>query len=348
MPAGFLAIISAVLFGLSTPLSKLLLSFTCPWLLAGTLYSGSGLGIFILSQILKWARPQIKDTPIKRENWKWLAVATITGGGLAPVFLLLGLSHSSASSASLLLNLEAVFSVLLAWTIFKEQANKRIIIGMTLIVSGGIIQSWTPESISYNSLSGPFFIIIACLCWGIDNNVTRKISSGDPLQITMIKSIVAGGMNLLVAAATGAKFPQFYIIALGSLTGFIFYGLSLVCFILSLRKIGTSRTSAYFSVSPFIGSLAAIAFLHETAKIEFIFSFILMSAGVYLFLTESHDHEHTHESLKHDHLHDHDEHHKHEHCPDDPIDEPHSHTHIHEPLVHSHPHFPDIHHRHLH
>jgi drug/metabolite transporter (DMT)-like permease len=188
----------------------------------------------------------------------------------------------------------------------------------------------------------------ACLAWGLDNNLTRRLSAADPVQIAAIKGLAAGVVNLVLALAAGAAMP--YMVALGSaaLIGFLGYGVSLVLFVLALRHLGTARTAAYFSMAPFIGALVAIALLGEAVTPQLIGAGLLMAVGLYLHLAERHEHEHRHEALVHEHRHLHDEHHRHEHLPGDPAGEPHSHPHRHAPLVHRHPHYPDLHHRHAH
>jgi drug/metabolite transporter (DMT)-like permease len=341
------AILAAVLFGASTPFSKLLLGQIDPLLLAGLLYLGSGIGLalWIVFQRLvlkakKEARVQFKDLP-------WLSGAILAGGVVAPLLLLLGLAVTPASSASLLLNLEGVLTALLAWFVFKENFDRRIFLGMAAILLGGVLLSWQsrPElGVPWGALG----IVGACLGWAIDNNLTRKVSASDPAQIAAIKGLVAGSMNTLLALVAGAKLPSVSGLVGAGLLGFFSYGVSLTLFVLALRHIGTARTGAYFSTAPFIGAALALAILHEPASFLFLIAGGLMVFGVWLHLTESHAHLHQHEPLVHEHLHRHDEHHQHPHDPTDPPGEPHSHLHRHQEVVHSHPHYPDLHHRHRH
>lgn len=344
------ALIAAFLFGASTPASKILLAKTDPLFLAGMLYFGSGVGLLILilirSQFKKYS---VSESRLTRKDIPWLAGATFFGGILAPVLLMNGLVRTEAASASLFLNMEGVFTALLAWFVFREHFDRRIFIGMVLIILGGLILSWTSHPTIQN-ISGPLFIIAACFSWGIDNNVTRKVSAHDPLQITVIKSLIAGSTNLVLAMVFHVRFPDFSVFLTASFLGFVSYGLSLSCFILALRHIGTSRTGALFSLAPFIGTGLSLFILHESISLQIAAAGILMGLGVWLHLTEKHSHEHTHEALEHEHRHTHDEHHQHEHEHhlEDPSREPHTHWHRHEPLTHNHPHYPDIHHRHAH
>ena len=218
---------------------------------------------------------------------------------------------------------------------------------MALIAAGGVSLSWTGRpatGVPWSSLA----IVGACLAWAIDNNLTRKVSAGDPVQIAMLKGLVAGGVNTGLALALGAKLPAASSLLATGVVGFFGYGVSLTLFVLALRHIGTARTGAYFSVAPFVGAVISILFLGDTPTIGLIAAAVLMALGVWLHLTERHEHGHQHEPMEHEHLHTHDEHHRHVHGPDDPQGEPHTHTHRHEELVHTHPHYPDIHHRHEH
>jgi drug/metabolite transporter (DMT)-like permease len=277
----------------------------------------------------------------------WLLGVVIFGGVAGPVFLMYGLSHTSAASASLLLNLEGVATAVLAWLVFKEHYDRRIVIGMIAIILGGCVLSYAPQA-PLREFLGPLLVALACLSWGIDNNLTRKISLNDPILITLIKSLGAGVTNLIIAFSLGAKLPAQSFILQALVLGFVCYGLSIVCFILALRWLGASRTGAYFSIAPFFGALVAISIFHESITLKLVVAAILMGIGIYLHLTESHDHEHRHEEMDHSHSHIHDEHHQHSHGPDVSLTEPHTHMHHHSPLVHRHPHFPDMHHTHSH
>jgi drug/metabolite transporter (DMT)-like permease len=345
LPRGVLfAFGAAALFGLSTPFSKLLLEHTSPLLLAGLLYLGSGVGL----SLVRWLRRGEKsEAALSRRDWPWLGGAVLFGGALGPVLLMIGLSHTTAATASLLLNLEGVFTALLAWFAFRENFDRRIALGMALIVAGGVLLSYHPGS-GLTLAPGALAVAGACLCWGIDNNLTQKVSSSDPFQIAAIKGLVAGSVNLVLALLVGARFPAWPVLSGALVVGFLGYGLSLACFVLALRLLGTARTGAYFSLAPFLGALVSLVILREGVGPLFFGSALLMGAGVWLHLSEKHGHKHVHERLEHAHSHTHDEHHQHDHAPDIDPAEPHSHLHVHEPLTHLHAHFPDIHHRHEH
>jgi drug/metabolite transporter (DMT)-like permease len=256
------------------------------------------------------------------------------------------LAAASASAVSLLLNLEGVFTALLAWFVFRENFDRRLVLGMCLIVCGGVLLSWPSGELS---TSLPALAVAgACLCWALDNNLTRKISAGDSVQIAAIKGLAAGGVNLCVSAAFGAARPGLESILAAAAVGLLGYGVSLALFVVALRHLGAARTGAYFATAPFIGAAASFALLGEAPTGLFWLASVLMAAGVALHLAERHRHEHRHEALTHTHSHTHDEHHLHRHDFAWDGAEPHSHPHDHVPLTHSHEHYPDIHHRHGH
>ena len=342
------ALVAAVLFGASTPLNKLLLGHVSPSLLAGLLYLGSGLGLAVwigLRGLLTGKNN--REARLGRPDLPWLGLAVLSGGIVAPVLLMFGLTVTSAFSASLLLNLEGVLTALLAWFVFKENFDRRIFAGMIAILGGGVLLSCQPQrelGISWGALA----ICGACFCWAIDNNLTRKVSSADPMQVAAIKGLIAGTVNVVLAIVTGTTIPTTSAILAAGVVGFLSYGMSLTFFVLALRHIGTARTGAYFSTAPFLGATLSLIVLHEQPLPLFWVAGGLMAVGVWLHLTERHAHAHQHEAITHEHLHWHDEHHQHLHQPNDPPGEPHSHVHHHGEVTHTHPHYPDIHHRHPH
>ncbi|HUK60386.1 MAG TPA: DMT family transporter [Stellaceae bacterium] len=337
----FLALASAALFGASTPLAKALIGAVAPWLLAGLLYLGSGVGLFIASFAMKG-----REAPLHRSDLPWLGAIVLAGGVIGPVCLMFGLAATPASSASLLLNLEGVLTLAIAWTLFRENVDMRIGAGAAAILLGAGLLSWNGPAQGFGW--GDLAIAAACLAWAIDNNLTRKLSSADPLQVAMVKGLAAGAVNVVLALVLGAAWPGAGTILAAGALGFMGYGVSLALFVLALRHLGTARTSAYFSIAPFVGAALAIALFGEPVTPVFVAAAGLMAIGLYLHLAERHAHEHTHDTLVHEHRHEHDAHHRHAHAPGDPPGEPHSHVHAHARLVHSHPHFPDIHHRHSH
>ena len=339
------ALAAAALFGASTPLAKSLVGDLPPLLLAGLLYLGSGLGLTI-ARLIRDRRWQ--PSGFTRAEWPWFLGAVFFGGILGPAALMFGLTSTSGATASLLLNLEAVLTAVLAWAVFKENADRRIVLGMTAIVAGGLLLSWSGRADAGAGWTGPLAVAAACLCWAIDNNLTRKVSAYDALLIAAVKGLVAGSVNTALAFALGASLPAANTVLLAMVVGLAGYGISLVAFVMALRGLGTARTGAYFSTAPFIGATVAVAFFAETPSPAFWVAAGLMALGVWLHLTESHGHDHSHEPLDHVHDHEHDEHHQHTHNFPWDATKPHGHPHQHVPHKHSHAHFPDIHHRHPH
>jgi drug/metabolite transporter (DMT)-like permease len=338
------ALLSAALFGASTPFAKLLVGELPPLMLAGLLYAGSGVGL--LTVLLVRSRGERKSAPLARADLPWLGGAIFFGGILAPISLMTGLQATPSSTAALLLNLEGLFTSLLAWFVFKENFDRRVAAGMALILAAGLILSLPEADVSVRV--GSLLVAVACACWAVDNNLTQKVSGGDPLLIAGLKGLVAGVVNIAIASSLHQAMPSLRIAGAAMVVGLLGYGVSLVLFVLALRHLGTARTGAYFSSAPFIGSAVSLLVLREPVGLTYGVAALLMAAGVYLHLTERHEHEHSHEVLEHSHRHVHDDHHQHEHALGVDPTAPHTHVHRHEPLVHSHPHYPDIHHRHAH
>ena len=341
------ALAAALLFGASTPAAKFLSGQVPAFLLAGLLYAGSGIGLSLWIAL----RPRAAAAALTRADLPWLAGAVLSGGVAGPVLLMLGLGivpgAASASTASLLLNLEGAFTALIAWFVFRENFDRRIALGMALIVAAGALASLEPGALGGVS-SGALLVAAACLAWAIDNNLTRRVSAGDPVTIAAIKGVAAGAVNIAIALSTGSAWPRAVEVAAAGVVGLFGYGVSLALFVVALRELGSARTSAYFSIAPLAGIALALAALGEAPGLLFWLALPLAAAGVWLHISERHAHEHLHQPLEHAHSHVHDEHHRHGH--DFPWDgsEPHAHAHRHERMLHSHPHYPDIHHRHHH
>jgi drug/metabolite transporter (DMT)-like permease len=346
-PGAPLAIVSAVLFGASTPFAKLLLGDGVnPWLLAGLLYLGSGIGLSGVYAGRRAIALTSREAALKRADLPWLGLVVLSGGVIGPVLLMLGLTTTPASSAALLLNLEGLATLAIAWLAFRENVDRRLLIGAAAILVGAVLLSWQggPSGFGF----GAILIAAACIAWGIDNNLTRKISGADPVQIALFKGLGAGVVNLILGLAAGAKLPSAAAFGGAALVGFLGYGVSLVLFVLGLRHLGAARTGAYFSTAPFIGAVLAVAMFHEPVSLSLVAAGALMAIGLYLHLAEAHEHEHEHDLIEHEHRHSHDVHHRHAHGPNDPAGEPHMHWHRHAPMTHKHPHYPDLHHRHRH
>ena len=342
---------AAVLFGASTPAAKILAGDMPAFLLAGLLYAGSGIGLSLWIALRSAAASSTGSASLTPADLPWLAGAVLSGGIAGPVLLMQGLSvvpgATPASTASLLLNLEGAFTALIAWSVFRENFDRRIALGMALIVAAGALASLEPGSLGGIS-RGALFVAAACLAWAIDNNLTRRVSAGDPVTIAAIKGVAAGAVNISIALSMGSAWPSAVEVAASGLVGLFGYGVSLALFVVALRELGTARTSAYFSIAPFAGIALALAVLGEVPGLLFWLALPLAAAGVWLHVTEKHAHDHLHEPLEHAHSHVHDEHHRHEHDFNWEGSEPHTHAHRHGRMLHSHPHYPDIHHRHPH
>ncbi len=336
---------AALLFGAGTPLAKLLLEGTSPWLLAGLLYLGSGLGL-TLWRLLRRSEPRARLAP---GEWPWLVGAVVAGGVVGPVLLMWGLVGMQASSAALLLNAEGVFTAVIAWVVFRENVDRRIFVGMAAIIAGALVLSWPGQARLGDALPA-LAVLGACLAWGIDNNLTRKVALADAVWLASVKGLVAGATNLVLALALGAAWPALPSVGGALAVGLAAYGFSLVLFVVALRHLGTARTGAYFSVAPFFGALVAVLALGEPVTTPLLLAGALMAAGVWLHLSERHEHEHEHLPLEHEHEHEHEHDAHHEHAHDGPVEAAasHTHRHRHEALRHQHAHFPDAHHRHGH
>ena len=336
---------AALLFGVGTPLAKLLLAGTDPWLLAGLLYAGSGVGI----TLWRLLRPAATRARLAPGDGRWLAGAVLAGGVVGPVLLMWGLANMPASAAALLLNAESVFTAVIAWVVFRENVDRRIFIGMVAIVAGAVVLSWPGGGVvAIDSLLPPLAVLGACLAWGIDNNLTRKVALADATLIASVKGLVAGATNLGLALMLGAAWPSVATTGGALVVGFLAYGVSLVLFVVALRHLGAARTGAWFGVAPFFGALIAVVGLGDAVTLPLLAAGALMAIGVWLHASERHEHDHGHEPLAHEHEHTHDDHHQHAHTPGAALSEPHTHAHLHAPLRHGHPHFPDAHHRHEH
>lgn len=339
-PGAPFALASALLFGTVPPLAKSLLNTVSGVMLAALLYIGAGGGL-LLCQLL---RDRSNEARLRKADIPWLALAILAGGVTGPVLLMFGLSRTTAANASLLLNLESLATMAIAWLVYKENVDRRLLLGALAILSGAVLLSWHGGGLRPDM--GALLVAGACLAWGLDNNLTRKISGADPMSIAMIKGLVAGAVNLTLALVVGLAIPSGLTTAAAALIGFFGIGVSLVMFILALRHLGAARTGAYYSTAPFMGAILSIAFLGEPVTVPLAVAGILMAIGLWIHLSERHEHEHFHEGMEHEHRHMHDEHHQHAH--EGLIGEPHSHWHRHPPMRHKHPHYPDVHHRHDH
>ncbi|MGE0294900.1 MAG: EamA family transporter [Hyphomonadaceae bacterium] len=342
IPAPVLALAAAALFGASTPLVAPLVQSTSPVLIAGLLYLGSAFGLGAWWLI---ARPRMGLRPLPRTERSSFLGAILFGGVLGPALLMLGLRSTGAASAALLLNLEIVFTALIAWALFRENAGSRVVVGMALLFAGATLLAFGMNRVE-GFAWGALAVVAACLCWAIDNNLTRDVPSPHPVALALIKGAVAGPINIGLALLAGAAMPKPAGVGAALLIGAAGYGASLVLFISALRELGSARTAAYFASAPFAGVALALVIGAEAPPAAFWLAVILMATGVWLHLSERHLHVHKHEALAHDHEHVHDLHHQHEHEPGQDLNAPHRHLHRHELLTHTHRHTPDLHHRH--
>jgi drug/metabolite transporter (DMT)-like permease len=338
------ALFAAVVFGATTPLSKRLGVDAHPQIFAGLLYLGSG--VVLGASLVIWPTRK-REASLQRSDVPALAGAVVFGGVIAPILLLIGLKTTAAASASLLLNLEAVFTALGAWIVVREHADRRVIAGMVAIVAGGVLLSIQPSG-GFKITAGTLGIVGACASWGIDNVITRPLSLRDPRQVASVKGLVAGTANVAMGLLIGGVFPSTSIV-FGALTvGFVGYGLSLVFSVRAMRVLGTARTGAYYGAAPFVGVAVSLVWLREPVGALFLPALVLMAIGLGLHLTEAHRHAHRHSAMPHEHGHDHTNDAHHQHVDNEATSPNHPLRHSHPELTHDHDHTPDEHHRHRH
>ena len=339
-------LISALLFGLSSPLAKLLLKDISPITLAGLLYLGAVLGLFLYSLITNKISSTVKAMRLERRDLPWLIGAIIAGGVIAPISQMIGLNLISGFSVSLLLNMEGVTTAIIAVFFFRENTGKRLWFALLCMTVAGVLLTWDSNQSKFN-IVGPLLILLAVVCWGIDNNLTRQIADKNPIQITYIKGLVGGLISICVALILGKKIPSDVTLIFALLLGAFSYGISLVFFIKALAGLGSSRTGAFFSLGPFVGAIASIVILKDWIGWMMFPALVFMALGTWLISNERHEHIHTHPAVTHTHMHVHDDmHHLHTHP--FAVQGSHSHEHTHLELHHVHTHWPDIQHRHLH
>ena len=343
------ALVSAVLFGISTPLAKVLVGEVPPVMLAGLLYAGSGVGLALVmtGRRLLTCRVRAMSLPTGRE-WLWLGGAIFFGGVVGPVLLMRGLVVTPASTASLMLQPRSgLYGVAGVVLVPRATFDRRVALGMLAIVAGGVVLSWQLSPGSGGSVR-TLLVAAACLCWAVDNNLTRRVSSSDATLIAGVKGIVAAFVNLGFAAALGYEWPSAQVLTAAATLGFVGYGVSLTLFVLALRHLGTAWAGAYFAGAPFFGAALAIVLHDEGVTWQLAAAGVLMATGVWLHVTEHHEHHHIHVPETHSHEHIHDAHHQHAQDEERDGSEPHVHTHTHASLSHTHEHYPDVHHRHEH
>jgi len=345
------ALAAAALFGVSAPLAKMLLPGTGPLPLAAFLYLGAGLGLTGVGALARaragpGAGP--REARLRPRDLPRLAVVGAAGGIAGPLLMLLGLQRVSAVAGSLLLNLEAPLTILLAVALFGEHLGRRGAVAAVLIALGATLLGYLPGEAVRADWRGVAAIVAACLFWAIDNNATQRLAVRDPVAVARVKGLGAGACTLALALGTGLAMPPAPRILAALALGLVGYGLSVVLAVRALRTLGAARQAALFATAPFVGAVAAVPLLGERLGLRECAASGLMALGVTLLLGERHLHAHVHERLEHDHVHVHDEHHRHAHDDGVPADEPHAHPHVHAPLEHAHAHVSDVHHRHGH
>ncbi len=340
------AVAAATLFGISTPFAKILVEDVEPIALAGLLYLGAfaGLTIYFLTGKALGRGPA--GQPLERKDVPWLAGATFSGGFVAPICLMTGLTLTTGFAASLMLNLEGLATAVIAYLFFRENLGWRLGVAVACMTAAGILLSWD-SSTSALTLSGPLLLLAAGIAWGVDNNLTRQISGKNPVQISQIKGLVAGSASVSVALLLGFRIPINVGLLFALILGAISYGASLVFFIQALQGLGASRTGTFFSLGPFVGAAASIVLLRDWLGWVMLPAAVLMLVGVAAIAFERHSHLHVHEEVTHTHLHSHDDFaHDHTHAVGE--SDRHIHEHTHYAQSHDHVHWPDIHHRHDH
>jgi len=347
LKAILMALLAAALYGISAPAAKLLLGEMPPLLLAALLYLGAGIGMLTINLLRRFRRTGPIEARLTRRELPFV-LGMIVLDIAAPIFLMIALTLTTAANASLLNNFEIVATSIIALVVFKEAIGRRMWLAIGLITLASLLLSFADIS-SFSFSTGSIFVILACVCWGLENNCTRQLSSKDPQQIVVIKGFGSGLGALLIALANSQFQAHLVYIVLAMLLGFLAYGLSIYFYILAQRTLGAARTSAYYAVAPFIGVLISIVIFGQKITGLFIAAAVLMAAGAFFAATEYHRHLHRHDPVTHEHRHSHsDGHHAHQHQqPDDQLAE-HSHLHTHESVEHTHRHTPDTHHTHQH
>lgn len=347
-------LVAAALFGASAPVSKRLLAEASPLLLSGLLYLGAALGIGLVracerSIAALRGEPPAREAALQGRDVPTLIVIVLVGGVVSPLLMLTGLGRVSGMAGALLLNLEAPFTMLIAVAGFREHLGRRTIVSAALIVGAAAglgLRGSAGDSPS--QLPGVLALAGACAGWGLDNNLSQRLSLRDPRSVVLIKTAGAGLLALPLALMLGAPLPTWGTVMAALVLGGLSYGASILLDMYALRLLGAAREAAFFATAPFMGALLAVPILGERPGVAELLAAVAMIGGVVLLLRERHSHAHTHEALVHDHLHVHDEHHRHSHDGVDAPGEPHAHLHRHEPIAHEHPHVPDLHHRHRH
>jgi len=340
--ATFHAILAAICYGISVPMTKLLLREVPPVLMAALLYLGAGAGMSAVSLL---RGKKIREAKITRKDLPYI-IGIIALDIAASILMVFGLSMATSATASLINNFEIVATAMIALIVFKEAVGKRMWVTIVLVTTASVILS--VEDFDNLSISlGAILILLACVCWGMENNCTRMLSLKDPLQIVMIKGFGSGLGSLAIAVALSELSADLIYILLSLLLGFVAYGLSVYFYILAQRQLGAARTSAYYAFAPFIGVGLSFIVFGQQFTAPFWTGLVIMVAGSYFAVSENHNHQHTHDVLEHEHRHNHEDGH-HNHMHESSVEREHSHIHAHVNITHAHKHTPDLHHIHTH
>jgi drug/metabolite transporter (DMT)-like permease len=332
-------LVAAVLFGASTPAASVIADDMTPLVLAGLLYLGAAI------VVAPWWFTRPPDRAALRRDRRSLAVAIVAGGAIGPALLTAGLVDTPAATASLLLNMELVATVVLAATLFREHLGRNMLLAAALVTVAGALLVWEPGARA--NLSA-LLIVGACVCWGLDNSVTSRIDQVSPQHVTFLKGIVAGSVNLALGLVISGVGDVGAWSVLGALVvGAFGYGMSITLWVRGAQQLGAARGQVIFATAPFIGAVLAWVLLSEPVAAVQIVAMAIAACGVAVSLRSAHLHQHHHHPMQHTHEHEHaDGHHDHLHA--DGFSGRHSHVHEHAAVVHSHPHVPDLHHRHEH
>jgi drug/metabolite transporter (DMT)-like permease len=328
--------LAAILFGVSAPAAARLTDDMGAFTLAGLMYLGAALSV------VPFARRSPPTRAALRVSLPNLSLAVVLGGTVGPVLLAVGLRLVPSATASLLLNLELVFTTLVAGVVFREYIGPRVVAGTALVAGGGVALAWSGDP---NFRWGALLIAASCLCWAVDNSATATIDQISPSQITLVKGFIAGGTNLIIGLATTTT-PDLGPTLWALLIGAFGYGASITLWVTGARDLGAARGQLVFASAPFVGAVVAWSVFAEPVNRREVVGFMFAAAGVAFVLASRHEHDHTHEPMAHEHEHDHDDHHDHTHEP--AVVGRHSHHHVHGVISHRHPHVPDLHHRHAH
>lgn len=342
LPTG-LGLLSALLFGLATPASKLLLGEINPFLLAGLLYLGAAAGVTPL--ILRERALRQLRRRISSRQYLYIAGAVVGGGFLGPSLLLLGLRAAHAASVAIWLNMELVATAILGALLFHDHLDRNGWIGVLLALAAGLIMTVAEGQSGWTAA---LLVTAACFCWGFDNHCTALIDCLTPSRVTLLKGIFAGSVNVAIGLTLSTGFPAPLVVGKALILGAFSYGASIVLYVVSAHQLGATRSQILFSCGPFFGVGLAALLLGEQLLPAHLAAVCCLAAAIYFSSRIRHDHEHTHQEHTHTHFHRHEDgHHDHEH-PGRAETGPHAHAHTHRPLQHNHPHYPDLHHRHDH